>query len=405
MRVQPPDKPFPAWATEATFSDTVWRADGWNNRTKRTSYNQTWINRADITPVMTLPQASSYYTGGGYQWGRWLDDSKAAAASRGYNLNDYACFVVAHEGYGEFGAAGWGGGGAIWCNGNFDVRLFVHEYGHVFWLPHANSWTSTDGNPISPSRQHVEYGDAADPMGNAWGAGINNEYNAYYKNFCGWLPEAAVQNITRSGTYRVYQNDGSTALNRTLALKIGRDYDLSYWVAFRGEFIGQTAFNNGASIMAVSAYRTSDSHLLDMNNPAGDTIDGPLAVNQQWYDSAADITLRTVGIGGTTPNRYLDLQVTFGARYQGGYRPLVSGGIYRLRNRHNGKYLEVPDNLATNAAPRRTGSSGATATAPTASITRAPTNGSMSRATAATTAPNFGNTPATAATPRNGTPA
>ena len=170
MRVQPTDKPFPAWATPATFTDTVTRSDGWDVRMRRISYQKGWINRADVTPVMNLPQNSAYYTGNGYDWGRWADDSKAAAAANGYNLADYSCFVIAHEGYGQFGAAGWGGGGNIWCNGNFDVRLFVHEYGHVFWLPHANSWYSTDGNPISPNRQHREYGDANDPMGNAWGA-------------------------------------------------------------------------------------------------------------------------------------------------------------------------------------------------------------------------------------------
>ncbi|MES2572719.1 MAG: RICIN domain-containing protein, partial [Verrucomicrobiota bacterium] len=350
MRVQPNDNhPFPASATVASFTDTVTRADGWNNRIKRCSYNQAWIVQTDVTPVFTLPQNSAYYTRDGsgnpaYSWGRWLDDSKAICAANGYNLNNYAAFVVAHAGYSEFGAAGWGGGGSIWCNGNFDVRLFVHEYGHVFWLPHANSWTSTDGDPMSAARAHVEYGDAADPMGNAWGAGLNNEYNAYYKNFCGWLPDSSVQVVARDGTYRIYQNDGATALNRTLALKIARDYALNYWVAFRGESISQNSFNNGASFLAVAGSRPSDTHLVDLNNPSGDSANAPLAVGQTWYDSVADITFKTIAVGGASPNRYLDLQVTFGTRYIGGFRPLVSGGIYRLRNKNNNKYLEVPGN-------------------------------------------------------------
>ena len=345
MRVQPTDKPFPAWATVASFNDTVTRADGWDVRMRRISYQKSWINRADITPVMTLPQNSAYYTGNGYDWGRWADDSKAAAAAQGYNLGDYSCFVIAHEGYGQFGAAGWGGGGNIWCNGNFDVRLFVHEYGHVFWLPHANSWYSTDGNPISPNRQHREYGDANDPMGNAWGANQYNTFNAYFKNFCGWLPDTAVQTITRSGTYRVYQDDGGTALNRTLALKFGRDYEFNYWISVRGDAIAQANFNNGAAVMAVSSWRASDSKVLDMNNPGDDNRDNaPLAVNQTWYDAAADLTIKTVAVSGTNPNRYADVQVTFGPRNQGGYRPLVSGGVYRFKNRHNGKYLDVPGN-------------------------------------------------------------
>ncbi|QJE95801.1 RICIN domain-containing protein [Luteolibacter luteus] len=345
MRVQPTDKPFPSWATVASFQDTVTRSDGWDVRMRRISYQKTWINRADITPVMTLPQNSAYYTGNGYDWGRWADDSKAAAAAQGYNLADYSCFVIAHEGYSQFGAAGWGGGGNIWCNGNFDVRLFVHEYGHVFWLPHANSWYSTDGNPISPSRQHREYGDANDPMGNAWGANQYNSFNAYFKNFCGWLPDSAVQTVTRSGTYRIYQDDGATALNRTLAIKFGRDYEFNYWISVRGDAIAQPNYNNGAAVMAVSSWRASDSKVLDLNNPGDDNRDNaPLAVNQTWYDAAADLTLKTIAVGGSNPNRYADVQVTFGPRNQGGYRPLVSGGVYRFKNRQNGKYLDVPGN-------------------------------------------------------------
>lgn len=344
MRVQPTDKPFPASSTEAAFQNTVTGSNGWDDRIRRISYQKTWINRADVTPVMTLPQASAYYTGNGYEWGRWEADSKAAAVALGYDLSDYSCFVFAHAGYSAHGP-GWGGGGNIWCNGNFDIRLFVHEYGHVFWLPHANAWYSTDGNPISPAREHREYGDANDPMGNAWGVNAFNTYNAYFKNFCGWLPDTAVQTITRSGTYRVYQDDGATALNRTLALKFGRDYEFNYWISVRGDAIAQTNFNNGAAVMAVPSWRASDSKLLDMNNP-GDNNRGnaPLAVNQSWYDAAADLTIKTIAVGGTNPNRYADVQVTFGPTNQGGYRPLVSGGVYRFKNRHNSEYLEVPGN-------------------------------------------------------------
>jgi Ricin-type beta-trefoil lectin domain-like len=362
MRVQPTDKPFPSWATAATFSDTVTRSDGWDARIRLCSYAKTWINRADVTPVLNLPQNSAYYTGNGYDWGRWADDSKAAAAAAGYNLADYSCFVIAHDGYGQFGAAGWGGGGYIWCNGNFDVRLFVHEYGHVFWMPHANSWYSTDGNPISPNRQHREYGDANDPMGNAWGANQYNTYNAYYKNFCNWLPDTAVQTITRSGTYRVYQDDGSTSLTRTLALKLGRDYEFNYWISIRGDAIAQQNFNNGAAVMAVSSWRSSDSKLLDMNNPGDDDrSNAPLAVDQSWYDAAADLTIKTVAVGGTNPNRYADVQITFGPQNQGGYRPLVSGGVYRFKNGNNGKYLTVPnDSAADSVAVQVAAASGTT---------------------------------------------
>ncbi|MDB6077532.1 MAG: hypothetical protein JWO82_1279 [Akkermansiaceae bacterium] len=355
MRVQASDGAYPANGSPTDFNNMFFGAGGFDTRMRRISYNQTWLNAADVTNLMTLPQPKTYYVGNplgsAYDCNRWITDAKAAAVAAGYNLSNYAQLIVAHESY-NTGAAGLAWGGYIFLNGYFQVEVTLHEYGHTFWLPHANSWYATDGNPISTAKQHREYGDAADPMGNAYGANQYNSFNPYYKNICSWLPDDAVQSVTANGTYRVYQHDGATALNRTLALKIGRDQEFSYWISIHGDPVAQTNFNNGVQVYAVSSWRYSDTHLLDINNPGDDNRDNaPLANGQSWYDAAADLTIRTVAVGGTNPNHYADVQITFGPRNTGAYRPLVSGGVYRLKNRQTGLYLAVPGNSNTNALP------------------------------------------------------
>lgn len=355
MRVQANDTGFPTNGSPTDFNNMVYGSGGFDTRMRRISYNNTWISQADVTPVMTLPQPRTYYVGNplgtAYDCNRWITDAKNAAVAQGYVLANYAQLIVAHESY-NTGAAGLAWAGYIFLNGYFGVEVTLHEYGHTFRLPHANSWYTTDGNPISTGKQHREYGDAADPMGNAWGANQYNSFNPYYKNICSWLPDSAVQTVTRNGTYRVYQHDGSTALNRTVAIKIGRDYEYNYWIGIHGDPVAQANFNNGVAVYAVSSFKFSDSHLLDMNNPGDDNRDNaPLTVNQTWYDAAADVTIKNVAVGGTNPNRYADVQITFGPKSKGNYRPLVSGGVYRFKNRNNNLYLGIAGNSSTNGVP------------------------------------------------------
>ncbi len=352
MRVDFSDVAYPGWMSESYLRDQVGVSDGMNARIKRISYDKTWIDTVDVTPVMRMPKASAGYwknsdgsVNMNLYWGPIGDDAKAAARGLGFEPDNYTCRVIVHEGFVQTGAAGWGGGDTIWCNGTADKHLLVHEYGHVFWLPHANSWTSTDGNPLSASRTHVEYGDNSDPMGNAWGTDGNNDYNAYYKSLCGWLPDAAVLPISHSGTYRLNQFDGLADLTKPVAFKITRENELDFWVMFRGDAIGQSAYNQGAYVVAVPATKAGDSHVVDMNDPSGNTDNAPLAQGQTFTDSVSNLSLTTAGRMSTgTGGKYLYLKVSLGAGYTQGHRALVSGGIYAFRNKSFDKYLDVPNN-------------------------------------------------------------
>jgi hypothetical protein len=365
LRVQPSDavalgQAFPSGSGTSTFVNVTYNnSDNWNARVMRTSYGKAWISTADVTPVLTLPHTTAHYTtdstgASSYQWGYWVDDAKAAATAAGYTMSNYSTFCVCHYGYTQFDAAGWGdttGAGTIWSNGYFQVQLFDHEGGHTFGLPHANSWTSTDGNPLSTSRTHVEYGDVSDPMGNAWGSGSNNDYNAYYKSFCSWLPDSSVLSVSHPGTYRIRQFDsGSILTSSPMALKISRDSSLDLWVFYRGTGISQSNYNTGAYVVGVSAGVISDSHVVDMNNPASDTSNAPLSQGQTFTDSASGISLTTAARGGVSGDKYIYVKVGFAPGYTGAHRLLVNGGIYCFRNVSFNKYLEVPGNSSTSGA-------------------------------------------------------
>jgi hypothetical protein len=267
----------------------------------------------DATPVLNLPKTRDQYIQD--YWGPILADSKAAAQAAGYNISSYNWFVVAHAGLDWGGACGWGGDGNVWCNGCYGAGLLEHELGHGMRLPHANGWYITDGNPWG-SRTHWEYYDCTDPMGNG-NRHPNNHFNSFFKYWLGWYPQSSVLNVTASGTYRIYQFDQRAAnLNNPMALLFRRGSSASsYWVSFRGsDALGN--FANAAQIHEVVDNKT-DTHLLDFNNPNPDTdsqdnCNGGLTVNQSYTDSVGNLTIRTVGTGGTVPNRWLDFQVTFG---------------------------------------------------------------------------------------------
>jgi hypothetical protein len=345
MRVDFPDYPYNGFS-EQYLNDQV-SGVGW--MINRFSYGQSQLAPATITPVLRMPRNRGTYDNGNY-WGDILNDARNAAFALGYNPDAFSCRTIVHDGFVSGGAAGWGGGGAIWCNGNASDRLLLHEYGHVFWLPHANSWQTNDGNPLSAGRWHVEYGDDSDPMGNAWGTSGFSDFNAYYKNLLGWLPDSAVVPVTHSGTYRINQFDGWGDWSKPVVLKITRDNDLDLWVMFRGDGVPQGNYNTGAYIIAANGERFGDSHVLDFNNTNDGTWNAPLAQGQTWTDASSGISITTAGRMMTDWPHHMYVKVDLGPNYTHGYRALVNGGVYAFRSKLFNQYLQSP-NLNTGSEP------------------------------------------------------
>lgn len=349
MRVDFPDHTGNRF-TEAELRGNVDDWGGVDYMVNRFSYGASRVASPTITPVLRMPHDMAYYNNGPY-WGDILNDARNAAFAQGYNPDAFSCRVIIHDVVlKDAGAAGWGGGGAIWCNNNVDKRLLIHEYGHVFWLPHANSWQANDGNPLSAGRWHVEYGDDSDPMGNAWGTSPSSDFNAYYKNLLGWVPDTAVVPVTHSGTYRINQFDGWGDWSKPVVLKITRDNDLDLWVMFRGDGVPQGNYNTGAYIIAANGERFGDSHVLDFNNTNDGTWNAPLAQGQTWTDPVSGISITTAGRMMTDWPHHMYVKVDFPAGYTHGYRQLVNGGVYAFRNKSFNQCLTSP-NLTTGAEP------------------------------------------------------
>lgn len=353
MRVDFPDYPYNGFS-EQYLADQGASLD-WMIR--RFSYGKSSVAPPTITPVLRMPRNRGTYDYWNY-WADILNDAKAAAVALGYNPDSFTCRTIIHDGF-IANAAGWGGGGAIWCNGNASDRLLIHEYGHVFGLWHANAWQSNDGNPLSPDRWHVEYGDQSDPMGHTWITNGNSDYNAYYKSLLGWLPDSAVVPVSHSGTYRINQFDGAADLtSHPVVLKITRDNDNDLWVMFRGD-PWQGNYNTGAYIISANPAYFGDSHVLDFNNTSDGTWNAPLAQGQTWTDPASGISITTAGRMMTDAPHHMYVKVDFPAGYTHGYRALVDGGIYALRNKSFNQCLTSP-NLNGAAEPYIAAFTGAT---------------------------------------------
>lgn len=294
----------------------------------QSSYNKTTLvlsptsggDSPDVTDVLRMPNTASSYALG-YSNTVLHADARALATQAGYNMANYDRIGVVFSYLGNipgsqinYGGLGNVQGSNFWINGYFTFSTVAHEIGHTYGLVHANYWKVSDGNPVSASGSSIEYGDIFDVMGD--GDTFQNQFNHWEKSLLQWIPDSAVTTISSPGTYRVYRFDHASAnLANALALKIVRDSMNDYWIGFRQAITGSSSLMNGAYILW--GWNTvQQSALLDFNTPGSNTNDAPLAIGATFNDTAAGITIQPLAKGGTSPNEYLDVQVSFQPRIQ-----------------------------------------------------------------------------------------
>jgi uncharacterized delta-60 repeat protein len=273
----------------------------------------------DVTPVLRMPStAASYATAGANTL--LHSDAEILAANAGYDVASYDRIGVVFSDLGgipnsqiTYGGLGEVIGPDFWINGYFNLSQVSHEMGHTFGLNHANLWSVTDGNPVSPNGTSVEYGDPFDVMGS--GLTEVNQYTQWNRSILEWIPDSAVTTISTSGTYRVYTFDNPAAnITNALALKIVRDDTHDYWIGYRTNS-GNANLNDGAYVLW--GYNDNQQgNLLNLTNPGNTATNPALEVGSTFNDTAAGITLETLDKGGSGAGAYLDLAVTFQPRIE-----------------------------------------------------------------------------------------
>ena len=251
------------------------------------------------------------------------------------NIYDTVGLYFTNIGYSWAGLASVGGQ-RMWIDGSFSDEVILHEFGHNYGLRHANYWVhdftnANSTNPVDPGGASEEYGDDFDVMGG--GSTIEGHFHMGAKQFLGWIENNEWDDLSNSsdnGTYRVHRFDdgGSSGLQ---AIRINKsDSGDHYWVGYRRESGGLETFEKGAYLtweLAGGNTFRNQSWLVDTTpNSSGAKEDATITLGRTYADSASDVYITPIAIGGTAPAEYIDLVVNFGP-FAGNNSPsgLISG--------------------------------------------------------------------------------
>jgi uncharacterized repeat protein (TIGR01451 family) len=295
----------------------------------RSSYGLTTLSNVVATTVYRMPQTSTNYATTITGNDQLHADAEAAAAAD-FTLTDFDRVVVLFSFLGNIPNSfiNYGGlaeivGKRVWCNGEFDFRVVAHELGHTYGLYHAGLWAVNDGDPISPNGSVIEYGDDFDTMGANFANDPNTDFNPFYKNMLGWLPDSEVQTAATNGVYRVYAFDWNNYQQATnnpiLALKFVKDSERTYWIGVRRNFTDNSLMQTGAYVMW--GFNTPgggsgggfQSAVLDLNTPGlapsggvNSDFDAALGLNSVFSDSSVNFRITPAAGDNSTANAYVD---------------------------------------------------------------------------------------------------
>ncbi|KAF0175877.1 MAG: peptidase domain protein [Limisphaerales bacterium] len=301
------------------------------------SQGQTSIQTFHLPAVLRMPQTKATYDAG--TPADLQTDMQTAALQydqangntgqfnpANYDL-DTVVFSVMTGGNWQFGGLAGVGAKRMWINGEFTLRLLAHELGHNYGLWHANRWDVTGTDPLDPAGTHLEYGDDYDMMGGNNGSGGNRpiHFNEWFKSYLGWLNTNQWRTAPTGGVYRLMRHDHTNA-SGLRGITVGQTNDRSYWLGFRHDLtnyaknsFGATNFlANGVEIRwgmqapgLASDMAGEGSRLLNFTPATADFTRHPLPVGQTFTDTNFSLSITPLGVGGTAPNEFIDVNVSY----------------------------------------------------------------------------------------------
>lgn len=217
------------------IDDASPEANSVNNTYLQSSYGRLSFAADVVGPY--LVQSS------GCSWQNDLAAAKAAAESAGVNLNVYDHFIITYTDSTTVNdvrdACKAGGFGQLFNkdSANFyalSTTIYAHEIGHNLGMLHA--YRDPTPNYECNWDTCIEYGDPTDFMG-AW-ASILSQNNSIHRNYLGWLPPEAIQDVTKEGTYFLYpiENDTTVTKLRPSIIRLPRQNafsNQSYYLSYR----------------------------------------------------------------------------------------------------------------------------------------------------------------------------
>lgn len=298
-----------------------------SNSIYQMSFGKTRVITTIPRQVITITNNQQYWETNTTGSGGMESAAKAVAAGLGYVLADYDIFVVVSPWMQRYaGAAAFAGGSGMFINGGpTGSGNVIHELGHNYGYAHANYWRGQTGAGLlgtGTGREHQEYGDVFDRMGNGNGDDVPNtdHFSMRAKSYFNWIEAGEVINVTKSGVYRVRRFDHVNARSLAgtkLALQVRNAVGDEFWIGYRRALTnaGHETLTNSAYVIWANhfnAHRLIDTTPLSVpgQEERRERLDAPLPVGRTWVDPSGTLSITTLGTGDAAPFEYLDVRVT-----------------------------------------------------------------------------------------------
>ena len=276
-----------------------------------------------VTPLLMMPRVKTWYTefdwtdanSDGSYFHLLYNDALDVAAAAGFDSKEYAFVPMRFI---------WGGSSYAKQGGQLDIKkqswlkdnsggTWAHEFGHNLGMGHSNSWNA---ETVDAPGGNSGGGNPFDTMGAGAGDSNNTTFghnNVAWKNLMtGWLPDSYINQVGKSGTYRIYAMDYSRIDPAyKYALRFQKDDYRTYYIEFRkNQFRDDKNLPNGICINWQPWWGNDNgTGLLNLSDSTSGKV---LLIGKTLSDTKAGINITPIAQGGVEPDQWVDVSINFG---------------------------------------------------------------------------------------------